>query len=188
MRALQGYLSPVPRIFASCPSPSIIGTPFFAMQFVDGVVFPDYSFPDLRPKQRLQIFRGMADTLAAIHSVPYVQAGPPSSRACSIKSHLMSGLSDFGSPKAFLSRQIKRWAQQFEATVPCASDTSAAQMRKLHELLVPWGESAANIANSPVCIVHGDFGIHNMVWGRAGSGALATYRHSNPSFVPSYFS
>jgi acyl-CoA dehydrogenase len=75
MRALHGYLSPVPRIFSSCSSPSIIGTPFFLMQFIDGTVFPDYSFPDLSPNHRLQIFRGMADTLAAIHSVPYVQAG-----------------------------------------------------------------------------------------------------------------
>ena len=75
MRALQGYLSPVPRIFASCSSPSVIGTPFFIMQFVDGIVFPDYAFQELQPSQRLQIFRGMADTLAAIHSVPHVQAG-----------------------------------------------------------------------------------------------------------------
>lgn len=77
MRALQGYLSPVPRIFSACSSPSVLGTPFFLMQFIDGTVFPDYSFPDLKPSQRLQIFRGMADTLAAIHSVPYVQAGEP---------------------------------------------------------------------------------------------------------------
>jgi acyl-CoA dehydrogenase len=82
MRALQGYLSPVPRIFASCSSPGIIGTPFFLMQFIDGIVFPDYSFLDLQPKQRLQIFRGMADTLAAIHSVPYVQAGSCMFRSC----------------------------------------------------------------------------------------------------------
>ena len=75
MRALQGYLSPVPRIFASCSSPSIIGTPFFLMQFVEGIVFPDYTFSDLSPKQRLQVFRGMSSTLAAIHSVPHVQAG-----------------------------------------------------------------------------------------------------------------
>ncbi len=45
------------------------------MQFVDGIVFPDYAFQELQPGQRLQIFRGMADTLAAIHSVPHVQAG-----------------------------------------------------------------------------------------------------------------
>jgi len=75
MRALQGYLSPVPRIFASCSSPSIIGTPFFLMQFVEGIVFPDYTFSDLSPKQRLQVFRGKSSTLAAIHSVPHVQAG-----------------------------------------------------------------------------------------------------------------
>jgi acyl-CoA dehydrogenase len=75
MRALQGYLSPIPRIFASCSSPSIIGTPFFLMQFVEGIVFPDYTFSDLSPKQRLQVFRGMSSTLAAIHSVPHVQAG-----------------------------------------------------------------------------------------------------------------
>jgi acyl-CoA dehydrogenase len=176
MRALQGYLSPVPRIFSSCASPNIIGTPFFLMQFMDGVVFPDYSFPDLQPTQRLQIFRGMADTLAAIHSVPYVQAGSSDLRCNLFTFHTLSGLAEFGSPKAFLSRQIKRWSQQFDATIPCASPTSISQMRQLHDFLTPWGEAAAENNSSDVRIVHGDFGIHNIVWGCNSAGASATYR------------
>jgi acyl-CoA dehydrogenase len=84
MGALRGYLSPVPRIFATCSAPDVIGTPFFLMQFMDGKVFPDYSLPDLSPQQRLQIFRGLSDTLAAIHSVPSAQAGAPSTRLPSL--------------------------------------------------------------------------------------------------------
>jgi aminoglycoside phosphotransferase (APT) family kinase protein len=93
-----------------------------------------------------------------------------------------SGLADFGSPKAFLSRQASRWSQQFDATLFCASPSSISQMHKLRDLLVPWGEAAARVSDSPVCIVHGDFGIHNIVWGRTGSGASTAYRQTNPSF------
>jgi len=75
MRALQGYLSPVLEYSRLVHLLSIIGAPFFLMQFVEGIVFPDYTFSDLSPKQRLQIFRGMSSTLAAIHAVPHVQAG-----------------------------------------------------------------------------------------------------------------
>jgi aminoglycoside phosphotransferase (APT) family kinase protein len=94
------------------------------------------------------------------------------------------GLADFGSPKAFLSRQINRWSQQFDATLPCAAPSSIAQMHQLRDLLIPWGEAAARISDSPVCIVHGDFGIHNIVWGRTGSGASAVHRQPTP---PSHY-
>lgn len=37
LRALEGYV-PVPRVYAACDDPKILGTAFYIMQFLDGTV------------------------------------------------------------------------------------------------------------------------------------------------------
>ena len=52
MKALQDTDVPVPRMLHLCEDPSIIGTEFFLMQFVTGLVFWDPALPELEKPQR----------------------------------------------------------------------------------------------------------------------------------------
>ena len=56
MRALQDSDVPVPRMLGYCEDDSILGTPFFVMEFLDGRVFMDQSLPGIAPAERAAIY------------------------------------------------------------------------------------------------------------------------------------
>ena len=47
---------PVPRVHGYCPDQSVIGAPFYVMEFVDGRVFYDQRLPGLAKRERAAIF------------------------------------------------------------------------------------------------------------------------------------
>ena len=139
MRALQGTEVPVPRMLAYCEDASIVGTPFYLMDFLQGRVFMDPALPDSTPAERGAIYREMGRVIAALHSVDPVAVG----------------LADYGRTGQYVQRQIDRWSRQCRAlTVPLDDD-----MRKLMDWLpahVPTGDETT--------LVHGDFRIDNLVF------------------------
>ena len=52
LNALQSSGVPVPQIFGLCQDASIIGTPFYIMEFLDGRIFEDPALPDLEAAER----------------------------------------------------------------------------------------------------------------------------------------
>ena len=52
MKALEGTEVPVPKMFAYCEDESVVGTPFFVMEFLDGRVMVDQSLPGMSPPER----------------------------------------------------------------------------------------------------------------------------------------
>jgi alkylation response protein AidB-like acyl-CoA dehydrogenase len=58
-----------------CEDPSIIGTPFFIMERVEGRVFTDNAIPAASPGERTAIYAAMADTLVKLHSVDIESVG-----------------------------------------------------------------------------------------------------------------
>ena len=54
MRALQGTGVPVPRMLAYCEDASIVGTPFYLMDFLQGRVFMDPALPDSTVEEVVQ--------------------------------------------------------------------------------------------------------------------------------------
>src|SRR5262249_15851595 len=65
--ALAGSGVPVPRTYALCEDPDVIGTPFFVMDFVPGRVFMDNRLPDLSPGERSAIYNEQIEVLARLH-------------------------------------------------------------------------------------------------------------------------
>jgi aminoglycoside phosphotransferase (APT) family kinase protein len=54
------YRVPVPHVFVLCEDSSVIGTPFYIMEFLDGRIFTDMSMPSTPPMVRREwwvIFR-----------------------------------------------------------------------------------------------------------------------------------
>ena len=139
MRALHGTDVPVPRMLAYCEDASIVGTPFYLMDFLQGRVFMDPALPDSTPAERGAIYREMGRVIAALHSVDPVAVG----------------LADYGRTGQYVQRQIDRWSRQCRAlTVPLDDE-----MRKLLDWLptqLPPGDETT--------LVHGDYRIDNLVF------------------------
>ena len=139
MRALAGSDVPVPKVFALCDDPAVIGTEFFLMEYVPGRVFWDATLPGVEPAERKALYGEMNRVIAALHDVD----------------HAAVGLADYGRPGEYLKRQIARWTRQYRA----AETEPMPAMERLIEWLpehVP--------ASDETTIVHGDFRIDNVIF------------------------
>ena len=147
LKALQETAVPVPRVYACCEDKSYIGAPFYLMQYMHGVVIrsglipsAEESFADT-PAKRRAVSDGMIDLLIALQSVDWRNAG----------------LEGFGRPDGYIERQLRRWIDQLERTLPLTRPLPV--MAKLQEWLTAHVPQA-----QPSTIVHGDFKLDNVMW------------------------
>lgn len=139
MKALEETDVPVPKMLLLCEDIAVIGTEFFVMEYVSGRLLGDLMFPVMSPAERRAAYSEIILVLAALHSV---DPGP-------------SGLSDFGKPGNYFSRQIRRWSRQYRAS----KTDNIISMERLMEYLpqnVPEDDTT--------CIVHGDYRMENMLF------------------------
>ena len=68
--ALVGTGVPVPRVYALCDDPAVIGSTFYIMEFVPGRVFIDPRLPGLSRAERAPIFDSMNETMPATATAP----------------------------------------------------------------------------------------------------------------------
>jgi len=148
MTALAGSEVPVPRTYALCTDESVIGTAFFVMQCVDGVIHWDYTLKSVPKPDRAAIYDEMNRVIAALHRVR----------------HQSVGLSDYGRPGNYLARQIARWSKQYRA--------SETRRIEAMDRLIEW--LPANLpAGEETSIVHGDYHLNNMIFHPAEPRVLA---------------
>jgi aminoglycoside phosphotransferase (APT) family kinase protein len=85
LAALARTSVPVPRLLARDPDTSLFGSPWFAMDLVDGTGLPDdqlagYAkdgwFVEAEPDRRAAIWNGFVDVLADLHCLPDDTFGP----------------------------------------------------------------------------------------------------------------
>ncbi|ALG60444.1 MULTISPECIES: phosphotransferase [Citromicrobium] len=140
MKALGATGFPVPRIYALCEDEAVLGTPFFVMELVEGRIFWDATFPDVKREERSAYFDAMNSTLARLHSVDFEGLG----------------LGDYGRPGNYFARQISRWSKQYLADGEAGRDPDM-------DALVEWLPD--NIpAGDETSIVHGDCRCDNMIF------------------------
>ena len=139
MQALVGTAVPVPRMLHWCDDSSVLGTPFFLMDFLEGRVLVDQSLPGFQPDERGAIYWEMNRVISALHSID----------------HSIVGLSDFGRPDNYVARQIARWTRQCEASTLALPNA----MRRLIEWLPRHTPSSA-----AATLVHGDYRLDNLIF------------------------
>lgn len=145
LSALHGTAVPVPRPLVLCQDTDVIGTPFYLMEYVDGVVLRSRADAGvLTARQAQQISGRFAEMLALIHRVDVDQAG----------------LAGFGRPQGYLPRQLSRWQRQWELSVTREVPGFTELTRRLSAGL-PTGD--ARDAAGPGGLVHGDFRLDNML-------------------------
>jgi len=140
LSALRPTGFPVPAPIALCEDASVIGSPFYLMELVEGRTFWDASLPLLPLAERRPCYDAMVDTLAALHRLD----------------HEALGLTDFGRPGNFFARQVDRWTRQYRA----AQTDDVAEIERLIEWLprtIP--------EQTRVSIIHGDYRIDNLIYG-----------------------
>jgi aminoglycoside phosphotransferase (APT) family kinase protein len=100
LSALAPVWPKVPRPIAHSDDPGVIGTPFYVMDRVKGVILrsklPDGLVLDEPTMQRVSA--STCDTLAEIHALDWRAAG----------------LGDLGKPDGYVERQVKGWAERYK--------------------------------------------------------------------------
>lgn len=118
---------------------SVVGTPFYVMDFIEGRLFRDPRLSDLPNDDRAAIHDAMNDMLARIHNVD------PAAH----------GLGDYGRPGNYFGRQIARWSRQYRETETECIPAMDELIRRLPDAM-PDDERAA--------IAHGDYRIENLLF------------------------
>ncbi|GAB2295238.1 Putative acyl-CoA dehydrogenase ibr3 [Dionaea muscipula] len=138
---------PVPRVFCLCADATVIGTPFYIMEYLEGRIFLDPALPGVAPQRKNVIYRETARVLASLHRAD----------ADAI------GLGSYGSRDNYCRRQVERWAKQYMAST---GEGKAEVNPKMIELMswlrlhIPLEDSSRKATG----IVHGDFRIDNIVF------------------------
>src|SRR5690554_6669834 len=115
LHALRDTDVPVARVYDLEEDESIVGTPFFLMEHLDGRIFWDPTLPGLTPEEQRDIVNEKIRVLAAIHSVDLKKAG----------------LEDYGRHGQYVARQVSRWSKQYEAAKTDSIPEMDALMRYL---------------------------------------------------------
>ncbi len=140
MAALQGSGVPVPTMLAYCRDEAVIGTEFFVMERVEGRIFWDPAFPGFAPAERAALFDAMNATVAALHRVNPADVG----------------LSRFGRPEGFMSRQVRTWTEQYRAAC-------TREIKSMNEL-INWLPARVPVDAAVPRIFHGDLRLDNMIF------------------------
>ena len=139
MRALAGTDVPVPRMLAYCDDATLLGTPFYVMDFLEGRVFMDPALPGVASAERANLYREMNRVIAALHQVDIKAVG----------------LAEYGRHGGYVARQVKRWGQQ---TLQLSVPINDAMRRLIDWLPQHWP------AHDETTLVHGDYRLDNLVW------------------------
>ena len=132
---------PVPRVLAVCADESLLGVPFYVMEYLDGCTITSTAPPPLAdPGCRAALGEALIAALAELHAVDY-------------DAH---GLGDLGRPAGYLERQVRRFAGLWDIgrtrDLPALDEVTAWLRDNVPE-------------SGPPTIVHGDFRIGNLIYG-----------------------
>jgi aminoglycoside phosphotransferase (APT) family kinase protein len=139
MAALRTVGVPVPAMVLYCDDREVIGTLFYIMERLEGRVFHDAALPGVTVEERGQMYRSLAQALAALHNVNPAAVG----------------LSDYGKSGNYFTRQISRWTKQWELS-RTRDDANI-------EHLIAW--LPRNIPeDDATCVSHGDYRVGNVMF------------------------
>jgi len=139
LRALGEAGVPVPKLINLCEDSSIVGTPFYLMEYVQGKIYKDPGLPDVPAEDRQKIYNAMLDVLAKIHKVDIFKVG----------------LEKYGKHDNYVGRQIKTWSRQYESS----KTEDIPEMTTLMDWL------PKNLPRqAKTTVVHGDFRLDNIIY------------------------
>lgn len=141
LKALNSTDVPVPTVYLLCEDASVMGTPFYVMEYCKGRIFTDARMPEVKTAaERTALYRAAAEVLAKLHKVDFK----------SIR------LAEFGKEGQYYTRQLQTLKKVSE--IQASKAPPIAHLREMVEFLT---------ANQPfdlISIVHGDYKLDNIVF------------------------
>lgn len=153
MRTLGEAGYTVPRTVLLCNDESVVGTPFYIMDFVKGPI-PDNALKSVAAKSRKSALFSIARALAKLHSLRPEALG------------LVGGNDAFGKVGGFYERQMATLARTSKAQVD-GSGGMVPVLRGMEEILMLF---KANMPSDISTVIHGDWKPDNIIF--AENGAL----------------
>ena len=145
IKALSTTNVPVPKPYGFCEDPGVTGAWFYIMGLIDGK--PLYNSEDtqaLVPQSRREtLAHSFFDALADLH-----QVDPDA-----------VGLGELGKRDSYVGRQIKTWYRSWTSSVSGANFDD----ERAHSLQAYFLEHLPD--QGPIRVVHGDYGLHNCLFG-----------------------
>lgn len=139
IRALGQTDVPVARAYGLEEDASVLGTPFYVMEHVQGRIFFDPRLAGVPRDEQRALYLELVRVLAAIHLTDVTTVG----------------LGDYGKRGEYVVRQVKRWAQQYEAS----------KTREIPEMDRIMAYLAANVPGADeTTLAHGDYRIDNVIF------------------------
>lgn len=137
---LHAHYHPAPQVVLFCDDESVLGTPFYLMEPIHGVILRRDVPPDLdfSPDVARRVCESFLDNLALLHCLD-----------CN-----SIGLADLGKPQGYLERQVRGWIERYHGS-------------KTHD--IPEVESISNWiqqhmpASSAAALIHNDYKYDNVV-------------------------
>jgi aminoglycoside phosphotransferase (APT) family kinase protein len=137
--ALAGAGVRVPRVLAVCEDESVLGVPFYVMEYLEGTVVTNRVPPGLdSPEKRRRLGLELVDALVELHAVDLAS----------------TGLAGFGKVTGYLERQVRRFSGLWELNatreLPAVTELGA------------WLD-AQRPESGEATIVHGDYRLGNLL-------------------------
>jgi len=144
MKALGATDVPVPEMYHLCIDESVIGKPFYIMEFCNGRVFKDASLRELPKEDRKMCWLSLMETLAKIHNVDFSEIG----------------LGDYGKTVGYYERQVKSLSKvsQAQEAVDANKVPKIPKFKEIGERLVK------ECPDDTASICHGDFKMDNVIF------------------------
>ncbi|HEX2125873.1 MAG TPA: phosphotransferase family protein [Thermoleophilaceae bacterium] len=140
LEAIDGADVRTPPVLDACDDESVLGVPFYVMEFLHGTVITSQVPERLStPEERRRICLELVDALAEMHAVDW--------RAC--------GLEGFGKPTGYLDRQLRRFNGLWEVN----KTRDLPLVQEVGEWL-----AANKPEQSDATIVHGDYRLGNTMF------------------------
>ncbi|MGR8920625.1 MAG: phosphotransferase family protein [Gammaproteobacteria bacterium] len=137
--ALRGRV-PVAEVYAACADESVLGVPFYVMQYFEGWVLTNTLPAAFEPAaERTRVSEALVDALARLHAIDPDEVG----------------LGDFGRPEGFVARQLERHTRRWQEIKTRDIDAFDRTTRWLADELPP---------ARPGRILHGDYRLGNVMY------------------------
>lgn len=130
----------VPKPLALCLDRAVLGTPFYVMERVPGVILRASNTVQLDEKTMRDLSLSLTDTLAEIHSIDLNA----------------TRLSDLGKPDGYLARQIMGWSERYRAV----ETDDIPEMDRVAQWLA---RNIPKAGTSGAALIHNDFKFDNVV-------------------------
>lgn len=140
MSGLGSVFPHVPEMVAFCEDPAVIGSEFYVMERLVGVILRADPPPglDLDPETNRRLCASVVDTLVDLHEVDPAEAG----------------LEDIGPGEGYVERQVRGWSERYRAARTWNVTSFEPVMSWLEE------NRPSDVAT---CVIHNDFRFDNIV-------------------------